>query len=271
MIINKKIIVFLCAAIACGALLWAFKSYFSVVNKPTNQLVVGTCSGFPPYEMLDDHGGLIGFDIDVAHALAQKMHKVAVFKDMAFDSLVLALNQGTIDMIIAGVSITKTKLQKIALVHYQGEAIAHIPLLFWQHIPAGVTTIADLQKLPNKTVCVQAGNFEEEVLAQYHFLTLKQLDGISELILDIKYGKSIAATVDPAVADSLLYEIPELKVLAVPLNVDEQTRGQGIGIAKHNQALIAHTQKIMQQLKHEGVLVALEAKWFKKGQTHGSN
>ncbi len=236
--------------------------------KYADQLVVGTCSGFPPYEVLDNQGQLIGFDIDVASLLAQRMNKKLVFKDMSFDALVLAVKQGKIDMALAGISITKAKLKEVAMVHYQGEPFVSVPLLFWQHIPEGGATIYDLQKLANKTICVQAGNIEEEIMGHYDFLVLKQLEHISDVIMDIKYGKSIAACVDPDVAEALQHEIPELKMLNVPLAPEEQPLGQGICIAKPNIRLVAQVQTIIDQVKHDGTLVVLEKKWFKKGAAH---
>jgi ABC-type amino acid transport substrate-binding protein len=237
-------------------------------QKHTDQLIIGTCSGFPPYEMLDNQGNLIGFDIDVAHALAAHMHKQVIFKDMSFDALVLAIKQGTIDIALAGISITKAKLKEVALIHYQGAPITYIPLLFWQHIPDGIATIDDLQKLSNNTVCVQAGNFEEDILSHYQCIILKQLSNISDLIMDIKYGKSIAACVDPEVAQALVQQTPALKILHVPLSPNDQPLGQGICIAKHNTPLITHVQTVIDQLKHDGTLAALENKWFKKGDAH---
>lgn len=264
--VNYKIIAVLSVLVACIGL-W-FCVFNHAKQSHPGQLIVGTCSGFPPYEVLDSQGNLIGFDIDVAHALAAHMHKQVIFKDMSFDALVLAIKQGTIDMALAGISITKAKLKEVALVHYQGEAITYIPLLFWQHIPDGVATIDDLQKLSNNTVCVQAGNFEEDILSHYQSISLKQLSAISDLIMDIKYGKSIAACVDPEVAQALVQQTPALKMLKVPLASEEQPLGQGICIAKHNTPLIAHVQTIIDQLKHDGTLAVLENKWFKTGDAH---
>lgn len=258
---------------AVGILILAMSAWLFMrkqfAYQDTNQLVVGTCSGFPPYEVLDEHGTLIGFDIDVAKVLAQRMHKKLVIKDMSFDALILALKQGKIAMALAGISITQARLKEVVLVHYQGAAFTSIPLIFWQHVPEGVSTIHDLQKLPNKTVCVQAGNIEEEIMKRYDFLTLKQLENIADLLLDIKYGKSIAATLDPDVAQALKQQNPELVILEVPLAPDEQPMGQGIGIAKGNKPLIDQVQAIIEQFKHDGTLVALEKHWFKKGDAHG--
>lgn len=265
--VKYKMIVIVSSVLVLGIGIW-FLIKQQEDPQRAYQLIVGTCSGFPPYEMLDDTGKLIGFDIDVAFALAARMNKHVIFKDMSFDALVLAIKQGTIDLALAGISITKNKLKEVALVHYQGAPITYVPLLFWQHIPESVVTIDDVQKLANKTVCVQAGNFEEEVLSHYQFLTLKQLSNIADLIMDIKYGKSIAACMDPEVAQILVHETPELKMLKVLLAPEDQPLGQGICIAKHNTQLIVQVQAIIEQLKHDGTLASLENKWFKKGVAH---
>lgn len=264
--VNYKIVAVLSILVA-GIGLW-FCVLSDTNQSYPDQLIIGTCSGFPPYEVLDNNGTLVGFDIDVAHALAAHMHKQVIFKDMSFDALVLAIKQGTIDMALAGISITKAKLKEVALIHYQGASITYIPLLFWQHIPDGVATIDDLQKLSNNTVCVQAGNFEEDILSHYQCINLKQLSNISDLIMDIKYGKSIAACVDPEVAQALVQQTPALKILQVPLSPKDQPLGQGICIAKHNTQFIAHVQVVVEQLKHDGTLTVLENKWFKKGDAH---
>lgn len=267
MLNNYKVTVLVLSFLAACAGVWLLIQH-QPDQKHAHQLIVGTCSGFPPYEVLDNDGNLIGFDIEVAHALAAHMHKHVIFKDMSYDALVLAIKQGSIDLAIAGISITKAKLKEVALVHYQGTAMTYIPLLFWQHIPEGVATIHDLHKLSNTTVCVQAGNLEEEILSHYQFITLKQLSNIADLIMDIKYGKSIAACVDPEVAQALAFQTPELKIMQVPLASTEQPLGQGVCIAKDNAPLIAQVQTTIDYLKHDGTLAALENKWFKKGDAH---
>ncbi len=261
---NKILAIIVLSALIIAACMCVFV-YNQSEQKDTNQLIVGTCSGFPPYEVLDEHGQLVGFDIDVAHELAKHMHKKLVIKDMSFDTLVLALKQNKIALAFAGISITNARLQEVALVHYQGKAFTSIPLLFWKQLPDGVMSITDLQKLPNKIVCVQAGNIEEEILGHYAFLSLKQLDAIADLVIDIKYGKSLAASVDPDVADALKQKTPELAILAVPLKPEEQTQGQGIAIEKSNKQLITQVKAIINECKRDGTLEKIEKKWFIRG------
>jgi len=229
----------------------------------SNELIVGTSTGFPPYELLDPQGGIIGFDIDVAQKLADKLGKQLVIKDMAYDSLLMSLKQGKIDLILAGVSITKTKLAEIAMVHYQGTPLKSLPLLFWGHVPDGVTTVEDLATVENKTVCAQTGTIQESIIKKYSFLTVKNMENIPDLIMDIKHGKSIAAVLEPSVVTALQQQMPEIKVLDLPLKEDEQGFGNGIGINKSNKKLIEQVQSAIQQMKDDGTLATLEKQWFK--------
>jgi len=238
-------------------------------KKTSDELVVGTCTGFPPYEMLNKNGDFEGFDIDVAQALAKQLGKKLVLKDMGFDALILAVNQGKIDCAMAGMSITETRKSEVAMIHYQGHALTHLPMLFWERIPEGVTTVEDLKKLPHPTVCAQVDSLQAEVVAQYDFLTLKHLENIPDLIMDIKYGKSIATVLEPMVVEALQQENPHLKILNIPLKPAQQSFGHGIVINKNNISLIATVEKAIQELKNDGTIAALEAKWFTKGASHG--
>jgi arginine transport system substrate-binding protein len=241
----------------------------STQHKADDELVLGTCAGFPPYEVLNDHGEIVGFDIDVAKKIAAKLGKKLVIKDMSLDALMVALKQGKIDIIIAGLSITKARLAEIAMVHHHGKPITHLPILFWQKIPTGVKSIADMKSLPNKTVCVQVGTIQEEIASTYSYLTIKHLENIPDLIMDIKYGKSIAAILEPMVVTELQKQMPQIKTLDLPLKEDEQTMGHGIGINKENTALITTIEQVVAQLKADGSLNALEAQWFPKDHHDG--
>jgi polar amino acid transport system substrate-binding protein len=242
--------------------------WFSRTDIKTDVLIVGTCSGFPPYEMISEQGDLVGFDIDIAHMLAHQMGKKLELKDMSFDALILGLQQGNIDCAIAGISITKDRQQEIALIHYVGEPLTKLPLLFWNEIPAGIKGIEDVCRYTNKTVCAQAGTLQQEVISSYPGLDVKFLENIPDLIIDIKYGKSIAAVIEPKVAYALQGQHPELKVLDIPLTTEQQDFGSGIGIKKENRELIDKVGAIISMLKSDGSIAKLEAKWFTGGAYH---
>ena len=74
------------------------------------KLIMSTNAAFPPYEMTDDTGAVVGIDADIAAAIAEKLGLELQIDDMDFDSALLAVQQGKSDMVMAGVSITDDRL-----------------------------------------------------------------------------------------------------------------------------------------------------------------
>ncbi len=78
------------------------------------EIVAGTASGFPPFEMVED-GELVGFDIDLLEAVvAETEYELAGWEDLEFDSLQPALQNGNIDVIAAAMTITEERQESIA-------------------------------------------------------------------------------------------------------------------------------------------------------------
>jgi arginine transport system substrate-binding protein len=80
------------------------------------------------------------------------------------------------------------------------------------------------------------------------------------MVLDIKYGKSLAMIVEPQVAARFIGKNPELKKLELALPKDFQTFGMGICFAKNN-ALTKKVKTLVQNMRNDGTLQALEKKW----------
>ena len=239
---------------------------FQTNEKPSQQtLVIGLQSGYPPFEFMDATGKIVGFDVEIAEIIAEKLQKALVIKDMEFEGEILSLKQGKIDLIISGMNITPSRLKEIMMVPYYGAETSSFSLVFWNVIPSGINTIEDIALLPNPTVSVQSGAISEIYLSRYANIKAKSFQGTLGPLMDVKYGKSVANLVEQDVAEYLKTQHPEIKVLNVPLPKGETIMGFGIGIKKDNQELFQQIQTVIQGLKASGELKQLEDKWFKGG------
>lgn len=225
-------------------------------------LIVGLQSGYPPFEFVDSHGKLIGFDLEVARFVADHLHRKLVIKEMEFEALMPALKQGKIDLIMSGMNITPARLEEIALVPYHGVATESMRLLFWEKIPNGVNNLRDVASLVKPVVSVETGTVCETMMEQHPDIKTKTFHGAWDPLTDIKEGKSIAMLVEPDVAKYLQEEHPEVKSLHIPLSKDEQILGFGIGIKKSQALLIHQVYQALDSLKASGTLRQLEGKWF---------
>ncbi len=227
-------------------------------SKPSDSLVMCTNPTYPPYESIDSNGKPVGFDVDMAEAITQQLKKKLVIKEMAFDSLILGLEQGKCDFVLSGMSITPTRQKEITLLPYQGEPIKSYYLLFWNKKPVGI------EQLKNKTIAVQSGTWMQNYLDTVQDITSKALDSTPELVLDIQYGKSAAAFVEPHILRDLLPKQPHIKAIEIPLPESAWNLGNGIGIKKSNTKLAQEIQTALDSIKKSGLSDQLEKKWLHK-------
>ena len=240
-----------------GALLYSVR--IKNTQKNNAVLVVGTASGYAPFVSMNEQGQYEGFDIDVAQAVAQKMNKTLELKDLgSMPALFTALEQGMVDVLIWGISITKPRLEKVSMVHYQGEVVDSRFLLFWQTMPESITSIFDMQ---GKVVAVEPASSEDAILQKYDFITPLPVDKIDDALLSIQYGKCDAAFVEPTIAKKFANKYPEVKTLRVQLNQEDYVQGCGIVIKKDNTQLTQEIERVVAALKADGTITALEKKW----------
>ncbi|MGE4483616.1 MAG: transporter substrate-binding domain-containing protein [Oscillospiraceae bacterium] len=76
------------------------------------ELSMGTNAEFPPYEYYDGDN-IVGIDAEVAAAIADQLDMKLVIKDMAFDSIIVSVQQGKVDMGMAGMTVTDERKQSV--------------------------------------------------------------------------------------------------------------------------------------------------------------
>ena len=88
------------------------------------KIVAGLDDSFVPMGFKNEKGEIVGFDIDLARAVAQKLGSQVEFKPINWDSKILDLNGGNIDLIWNGLTITderkkETEMTKPYLTSHQ--------------------------------------------------------------------------------------------------------------------------------------------------------
>lgn len=69
-------------------------------------IIVGSDTTYPPFEVVNEQGEIVGFDVDVVAAICERINCVSEFQTTAWDGIFPALAQGEFDMVASGVSIT---------------------------------------------------------------------------------------------------------------------------------------------------------------------
>ncbi len=253
---NKVIVgVSFFVATLSAVLLW---QRLTVVDE-SDVLTVGIAAGYAPWVSMNEQGEYAGFDIDVIKAVAKLMNKKLKLEDLgSMTSLLMALDQGSIDAVIWGMSMTKERRARYTMIHYQGEAITTYPLLFWKTIPKGVTRLEDMK---GKVVCVEPSSAQFTILKKYDGIEQMPTERVDDALLALQYGKADAAFVEQAIAQKFMRKNPELKKIDIPLAQSDQELGVGIMLQKAKKELAEKMTAAVELLKKSGTIQAYEKKW----------
>ena len=79
----------------------------------TGELRVGLDASFPPFESLDANGNIVGYDADLARAIARALGAEPVFVNIGFDGLYDALQADRVDVVISGLPYDPRRTQDV--------------------------------------------------------------------------------------------------------------------------------------------------------------
>lgn len=236
-----------------------FKRSQNNVTSTKKSFIVGTAGGYAPFVSINQEGEHEGFDIDIAQAVAKNMNSELIIKDLgSMSSLFIALEQGKIDAIIWALSITQERLNKVTMIRYQGDNTTSYPILFWQEIPNNATTIDQLKDL---TICTEIGSAQEAALSKYDSIKKLSINHVDDGLLNIQYKKADGVIVEPAIAKKFQQKYPAIKIMQLPLALENQVQGVGIAIKKENLKLTQALKQAITQLEENGIISQLEQKW----------
>jgi len=224
--------------------------------KKAGVMKVGLSDDFPPFEYRDSSNNLIGFDIDMANAIAGKLGVKAEFVTTEFSGIILALNSDKFDMIISGLSQTAEREQQISFAGpylQSGQAII---------VPADSTikTVADLK---GKVIGAQLGSTGEEAAKKVEGAKeIKTYDKVTEELQDLLIGGRIDAVITDKPVGGYYIENSgskdKYKILSEMLTKEPM----GIGLEKSDAALTTEVQKIYDGLVADGTMSKISIKWF---------
>lgn len=222
--------------------------------KKAGVITFGTDDSFPPMEYRDEQNNLIGFDVDLASAIGEKLGVKAKFTTTDFSGITEALKAGKFDAILATLSITDERKEKILFSDpyiMEGQIVA---------VKAGNAAINKPADLAGKVAATQLGSTSEQAAKKIQGLKeYKAYDKVTEAFHDLEIGRIDAVVVDELVGRYYISKSPQdYKVLDEKLS-DEPV---GIGFRKEDTELRDAVQKAVNDLKADGTLSKISMKWF---------
>ncbi|MFD2445982.1 transporter substrate-binding domain-containing protein [Bacillus sp. CGMCC 1.16607] len=243
---------------ACGTSDKANNSTNGSKEEEKKVIVMGTSADYPPFEYIDTAKGeeIIGFDVDIAKSLADKLGYEVQIKDMEFSGLISALENGQVDFVLSGMTPTEERKKSVDFsdVYYT----AHHMIVSSKD--SGIKSIDDLK---GKTVGVQLGSIQEEKateMAKTIDFKIENRNRIPELIQEIKAGRFDAAIIEDTVANGYFKKNKDIEGFTIEDAAAEEA-GSAIAFPK-NSDLTEDFNTALNEMIENGELDKLVVKWF---------
>ena len=219
------------------------------------ELILGLDDSFPPMGFRNDDNEIVGFDIDLAKAVADKLGVTLCVQPISWDAKEMELNSGNIDMIWNGMSYSDERAEAMNL----SDAYLNNDMVF---VVANGSPIASLEDIKGKTVAVQNGSTAQDILEASDLAADITVVGFKDnmtALLDMEAQGCDAVFMDKVVANyTISANGKDYQVLEEGLAPEVYV----IGFRKGDQALRDAVQQALHELKEEGTVAEISTKWF---------
>ena len=248
-----------------------------------SKIRIGTEGAYPPWNNMNAAGELEGAEIDLALDLCERMNAECEFVAQDWDGIIPALQNGKYDAIMAGMSITEERMEKIDFsIGYMTEPASLSALsnsaLGTLNAPGKLNLddmdaeakglLATLQSaLAGASVGVQTATIHENFLNEYMpDVTIKVYDTQQNMELDLAAGRIDAALCDKAAMETFA-DTPAgsgVTLIGPDLFGGSFGAGVGAGIRKSDSDLTAMFNKAIADATADGTVSRISMEWFGK-------
>lgn len=214
-------------------------------------LVMATNAEFPPYEFYEG-GEIVGIDVEIAKAIAEEMGMDFEVEDMAFDSIIPAVQSGKADFGAAGMTVDEKRLQSVDF----SDSYATATQVIIVKEDSGFAAKDDLK---GKTIGVQLGTTGDIYAGdEIEDATVERYNKGFEAVQALMQNKIDAVVIDSEPAKVFVSQNEGLKILDEALTVEEYA----ICVKKGNTELVEGINSAIANLKESGELQKIVDKYI---------
>lgn len=245
----------------CTVMCLILASTATIVSAQT-RVTLGTEGAYPPFNWIDENGDLQGFDVDIGNALCNAANLECEWVVQDWDGIIPGLLAQKYDAIVASMSITEERKQKVDFT----KKYYNTPAKFVRVKGSGIEINKD--SLNGKTVGVQRATIHENFLRDNYgdVVSIKAYASQEEANLDFLAGR-----VDLLLADSVALLDGFINTddgnnaeFVGPDFTDPRWFGEGVGIAtrKGDAQLTESLNAAIDAIRSNGTYAEINAKYF---------
>ncbi|WP_070042072.1 basic amino acid ABC transporter substrate-binding protein [Robinsoniella peoriensis] len=214
-------------------------------------LVMATNAEFPPYEYREGDN-VVGIDVEIGEAIAKSMGMELKVEDMAFDSIIVAVDAGKADVGLAGLTVTEDRLMNVNFSDPYTTATQVV-------IVKDDSPITSPNDLEGKKIGVQLGTTGDQYAGDIKDATVERYNKGFEAVQAMTQGKIDAVIIDREPAKVYVEQNEGIKMLDEAYTEEEYA----IAIKKDNEELLKKVNTALAELKSSGELQKILDKYIK--------
>ncbi|AEB07562.1 extracellular solute-binding protein family 3 [Coriobacterium glomerans PW2] len=223
------------------------------------KLTFATSPDFPPFENLKD-GAYVGFDIEIAKAVAKQMGLEAEFKNLQFDGITTAIAAGgQADAGISGITIEpeREKVVDFSSGYYTDDQAIAV-------MKGSPITSDNAESELNKqgvVIAVQSGTTGEAFVKEnYPHATTQSYGNSTDCFAAVQAGQAAAVCTNRSVVQNMLADAyPDAQIVAQSATGEQYA----IAVSKDNPGLKQGIDRALKALRDDGTIDRLTSEYLK--------
>lgn len=218
---------------------------------------VGTDALYAPMEFTDEKGNIVGLDVDIVNAIAEKAGIKVTYENVGWDPLFPAVKNGEVDFGMSSITINKERLETYDFSEPYFEATQ----LILVKEDADIETLADLK---DEKVAVQINTTGHEVAKGLLGNTSPKIlayESLPVAIQEMLNGNAVAVIGDNAVVLEYVKNNKDVKFKTI-LDDSFEKEYYGLMLKKGNKELLDILDKAIKELEESGELEEIKKKWL---------
>ena len=221
------------------------------------KFVLGLDDSFPPMGFRDEAGNIVGFDIDLANEVAKRMNLEIELKPIDWDSKILVLDKGDIDVIWNAFTASDERRKQV---NFTDTYLKNKQII----VVAGDSKIEDKSGLKDKVLGLQSGSTSQDALDKdvdvlSSLKDVKKYSDNVKALLDLKIGRVDAVLVDEVVGRYYVSKKPgDYKILEEHFGEEEYA----VGVRKGENEFLEKLNQTLKEIREDGTEAEISKKWF---------
>lgn len=213
------------------------------------KLVAGTDATYAPMEYIDDNGEIVGIDIDIVNAIAEELGIEVEFKNIGWEPLFPAVENGEVDFAVSSITITEERQESFDFTepYYVANQLILVP---------EDSDITSFQDLKDKRVSVQINTTGHIVVKDLLGETSSNIVATETMPLAISEmlnGNADASVGDNSTINDYMKNNPDVNVKTIEDDEFEKEY-YGLMVKKGNTEILELLNEGIQKIKENGKL-----------------